>query len=89
MGSHVILASAGHSLCCILHSFQAVIKKILNAKSKIQKINSSRTCIYHTVSGGPHLPVLSAPFVGMTTTLIGLFQVGSPATYASRCLLYS
>ena len=34
--------------------------------------------------------ILSArPFVGVTTTPIGLFRVGSPATYASGCSLYS
>ena len=31
----------------------------------------------------------ASPLVGVTTTVIGLHQVGRPATYASRCLLYS
>jgi len=33
--------------------------------------------------------LLANPFVGVITTPIGLFQVGNPAGYASRCALYS
>ena len=33
--------------------------------------------------------LLASPFVGMITTLMGLFQVGSPVGYASGCALYS
>ena len=32
--------------------------------------------------------LVASPFVGVIMTLMGLFQVGSPAGYASRCALY-
>jgi len=36
-----------------------------------------------------HTMLSASPFVGVITTLIGCFRVGSPATYTSGCLLYS